>query len=161
MFYPREAARDNLFTRVTMLTIACIVLLSIAVMARKDGIRYAALRVSPVETTGIVTLVELPLGNSQTAIVRYQYSDNASVLHEGEYFDPNYNAGTQFETGDSIQLKYCRWLPSINSTAKRLPGLVSSFYVMAGTLALAVLLLGISWLTICQISRMSAEDVYY
>lgn len=161
MFYPREAARDHLFNRVTMLTIACIVLLGIAVMAGEDGIRYAALRITPVDTTGTVTLVELPPGNSMAAIVHYQYSDNSSYVREGQYFDPKYNNGNGYKAGDAIELKYCRWLPSINSTVERFPSLVSGFYIMAGTLSLALLLLGISWLTICQISRMSAEDVYY
>lgn len=161
MFHPREAARDNLFNRVTLLTIACIVLLSIAVMARKDGIRYAALRVDSVETTGRVTLVELPPGNSETGIVHYQYSDNSPEMRAGEYFDPRYSTGTQYEVGDAIQLQYCRWLPSISSTAEQLPRLVPSFYIMVGSVTFALLLLGISWLTICQISRMSAEDVYY
>jgi hypothetical protein len=161
MFYPREAERDHLFNRVTLLTIACIVLLSIAVMARKDGIRYGALLVNPVETLGTVTLVEFPPRNSEAGLVHYRYSDNSQDVHEGEYFDPHYSAGTQYESGDAIALQYCRWLPSISSSAEQLPGLVPGFYIMVGTVVLALLLLGISWLTICQISRMRAEDAHY
>lgn len=144
MFHPREAARDHLFNRVTMLTIACIVLLGFALMASEDGIRYAALRMSPFETIGTVTWVELPPEDSRTAIVHYQYSDNSSDVLEAEYFYPRYDTGTQYEAGDAIQLKYCRWSPSINSPVERLPSLVPGFYIMAGTLGLVLLLLGIS-----------------
>lgn len=161
MFYPREAARDHLYNRVVMLTIACIVALFIAVMAKKDGIRYAALLVDASETIGMVTLVELPPGNSQTGIVQYRYSDDSARSHEGEYFDPRYSTGIQYDVGSPIQLRYCRWLPSISSTVDQLPGLVPGFYMMTGALIVALLLLGISLLTICQISRMKAEDAYY
>jgi hypothetical protein len=59
MYYPREAEKDHLFNRVILLTVACCVVLILAGMARHEGIAYAAIRLSPVETTGTVTQLTL------------------------------------------------------------------------------------------------------
>lgn len=161
MFYPREAQRDHLYNRIVMLTIACIVLLGIASMARTDGIRYTALLIDPVETTAMVTSVELFPRNTQVGNIHYRYSDDGSSTREAEYFDANYNASTQYQAGAPIQIHYSRWFPSISSTAEQLPTLVPGFYIMIGALAMTLLFFGISFLTFCQISRMKAEDACY
>jgi len=43
MYYPREAAKDHLYNRIVMLTVACCVVLLLAAMAHKSGMLYGAL----------------------------------------------------------------------------------------------------------------------
>lgn len=55
MYYPREAEKDHLYTRIILLTVACCVLLFLASLAKHSGIIYGAIQWSAVEVKGTVT----------------------------------------------------------------------------------------------------------
>ncbi|WP_263262347.1 DUF3592 domain-containing protein [Pseudomonas sp. RIT-PI-S] len=161
MYYPREAERDNLYTRVILLTLACIVLLGIAAMARRDGSLYSALQLSAVDAAGTVTRIEWLPRNSRAAIIQYRYSDSAGEAHEGEYVDAFYSEDTQYTQGGPVQLVYSGWFPSMSSIAEHEHRLRPGFYIMAGGVLTALVLLGICGYTLGRIGRMTAEDVRY
>ena len=81
MYYPREAERDNLYNRIILLTLVCILVLGIAAMAMREGGRYALLRISAVETSATVTQIEPLPRNSSAAILHYRYNDQSGHSH--------------------------------------------------------------------------------
>jgi hypothetical protein len=65
MYYPREAERDNLFTRATLTFIFIIPLLIMVLLSKGGGIPYAAIKIAPLETTGTITKIEEVKNTSQ------------------------------------------------------------------------------------------------
>lgn len=161
MYYPREAERDNLYNRIVLLTLVCIIVLGIAAMAMREGGRYALLRIGAVETTGTIMQVESLPRNSGAVIVHYRYNDRSGRAHDAEYLDTRFGEQSQYVEGGPVALVYCHWFPSINSITERLHQLRPGFYIMTGGVLIVMLLFGISLLTFWKIGRMSAEDVYY
>jgi hypothetical protein len=161
MYYPREAERDNLYNRIILLTLVCIIVLGIAAMAMREGGRYALLRISAVETFATITQIEALPRNSSAAILHYRYNDPSGHAHEGEYLDTRYGEQSRYVEGGPIALVYCDWFPSINSLAEQLNHLRPGFFIMTGGVLIVMVLFGISLLTFWKIGRMSAEDVYY
>jgi hypothetical protein len=161
MYYPREAEKDHLFNRVILLTVACCVVLILAGMARHEGIAYAAIRLSPVETTGKVTQLDNILMNSDGKVIHYRYTDHDGQVHDDQFVDERYAQKTAYETGGSIELIYSRWLPGQNSIARELNGNRPGFYIMLGGVLLALFFLGISARTLGRIYAMKEEDRFY
>lgn len=47
MFYPREAKKDHLYNRIVLLTVACLILLFLASLAKHSGSIYGANSLEP------------------------------------------------------------------------------------------------------------------
>ncbi|PWK39615.1 DUF3592 domain-containing protein [Pseudomonas sp. OV226] len=161
MFYPREAEKDHLYNRVILLTVACLVVLLLAGMARQEGMLYAAIQLVPIETTGTVTQLGDIRMNRDGKVIHYRYTDQDGQVHDDQYVDERYAQKTAFETGGSIPLIYSRWLPGQSSIARELNGNRPGFYIMMGGVLLTLLFLGISFRTLGRIARMKEEDRFY
>ncbi|WKV85718.1 hypothetical protein LJJ44_07115 [Pseudomonas sp. B24_DOA] len=111
MYYPREAAKDHLYNRIVMLTVACCVVLLLAGMARHQGILYALLNFNGAQTNGTVTQLEEILMNKNGKIIHYRYADEQGQLHEGDFVDERYAEHTQYEVNGPIALLVSPWMP--------------------------------------------------
>ncbi|WP_053147771.1 DUF3592 domain-containing protein [Pseudomonas sp. P97.38] len=161
MFYPREAEKDHLYNRIVLLTIACILLLFLASLAKHSGTIYGAIRWTPVEVKGTVTQLEgIPM-NPNGVIIHYRYVDGDQQVHEDEYFDQRYNEHHQYTVGGDVPLLYSRWFPQVSSIASELHTNRASFIVMAGGVLLTLLFLWISFRTFGRIYGLKQEDRFY
>lgn len=161
MFYPREAEKDHLYNRIVLLTIACLMLLFLASLAKNSGIVYGAIQWSAVEVNGTVTQLEgIPM-NKNGVIIHYRYLDDDQQVHEDEYPDQRYNEHAQYAVGAEVPLLYSRWFPQINSIATELHTHRASFLVMTGGVLLALICLWISFRTFGRIYRLKEEDRFY
>ncbi|CAI8810319.1 MULTISPECIES: DUF3592 domain-containing protein [Pseudomonas] len=161
MFYPREAARDHLYNRIVMMTVACCVVLLLAGMARQQGILYGALSFNGVETSGIVTELEEIMMNDNGMIIHYRYSDTQGQIHQGQYQDERYAEHTQYDIGGPVPLLVSRWLPDKSTLASELHTYRPGFYIMTGGFLLGLLCLLISGRTFWQIQAMKEQDRFY
>ncbi|MEN2394544.1 hypothetical protein [Pseudomonas halotolerans] len=161
MFYPREAEKDHLYNRIVLLTVACLVLLFLASLAKHSGSIYGAIRWSAVEVKGTVTQLESIPMNPNGIILHYRYVDSDQQAHEDEYADQRYNEHDQYEVGGDIPLLYSRWFPQISSIATELHTYRTGFIIMAGGVVLTLVCLGISFMTFGRIYRMKEEDRFY
>lgn len=161
MFYPREAEKDNLYNRIVLLTVACLILLFLASLAKHSGIIYGAIQWSAVEVKGTVTQLESIPMNENGMIIRYRYLDSDQQVHEDEYPDQRYNEHDQYEVGGDVPLLYSRWFPQISSIATELHTYRSGFFVMTGGVLLTLVFLWISFRTFGRIYRMKEEDRFY
>ncbi|MGE8186024.1 hypothetical protein [Pseudomonas sp. NPDC086278] len=161
MFYPREAEKDHLFTRVILLTFACCFVLMLAGMSRHEGLRYAAIQLSPVDITGTVTQLEEIRMNPNGKIIHYRYTDPDGKVHDDQYVDQRYAQKTAYEPGGSIALLVSGWLPAQNSIASELNGNRPGFYILLVSVALALWTLEISFKTMGRIYAMKEEDRFY
>lgn len=161
MYYPREAAKDHLYNRVVMLTVACCVVLLFAGMARHQGILYALLNFNGAQTNGTVTQLEEILMNKNGKIIHYRYADELGQLHEGDFVDERYAEHTQYEVNGPIALLVSPWMPEKSAIASQLQSYRAGFYIMTGGVTLALLFLLISGRTFWQIQAMKEQDRYY
>ncbi|WHS61370.1 DUF3592 domain-containing protein [Pseudomonas sp. G2-4] len=161
MYYPREAEKDHLYNRIVLLTVACLVLLFLASMAKHSGIIYGAIQWSAVEVKGTVTQLESIPMNENGMIIHYRYLDSDQQVHEDEYPDQRYVEHTLYEVGGDVPLLYSRWFPQTNSIATELHTYRSGFIIMTGGVVLTLIFLGISFMTFGKIYRMKAEDRFY
>ncbi|WP_348970999.1 hypothetical protein [Pseudomonas atacamensis] len=161
MYYPREAAKDHLYNRVVMLTVACCVVLLLAGMARHQGILYALLNFNGAQTNGTVTQLEEILMNKNGKIIHYRYADELGQLHEGDFVDERYAEHTQYEVNGPIALLVSPWMPEKSAIASQLQSYRAGFYIMTGGVTISLLFLLISGRTFWQIQAMKEQDRYY
>ncbi len=161
MYYPREAEKDHLYTRIILLTVACCVLLFLASLAKHSGIIYGAIQWSAVEVKGTVTQLESIPMNENGMIIHYRYTDGDQRVHEDEYPDQRYIEHAQYEVGGEVPLLYSRWFPEVSSIATELHTYRSGFFIMAGGVLLTLVFLWISFMTFGRIYRMKEEDRFY
>ncbi|EJM08504.1 MULTISPECIES: DUF3592 domain-containing protein [Pseudomonas] len=161
MYYPREAAKDHLYNRIVMLTVACCVVLLLAAMAHKSGMLYGALSFNGVENRGSVTALEQIPMNANGKVIHYQYTDAQGQTHEGQHADERYVEHTQYEVDGPITLLVSPWMPDKSCIASQLQSYRTSFCIMTGGVLLALLFLLISGRTFWQIQAMKEQDRFY
>ncbi|RON66919.1 hypothetical protein BK669_02055 [Pseudomonas fluorescens] len=161
MYYPREAAKDHLYNRIVMLTVACCVVLLLAGMARNQGILYGVLNLNGVDTRGTVTQLENIPMNKNGKVIHYRYADEQGQVHEGQHADERYAEHTQYEVDGPISLLVSRWMPDKSCIASQLQSYKTGFYIMTGGVLLALLFLLISGRTFWQIQAMKEQDRFY
>lgn len=161
IYYPREAAKDHLYNRIVMLTVACCVVLLLAGMARHQGILYALLNFNGAQTDGTVTQLEEIMMNKNGKIIHYRYADEHGQLHEGDFVDERYAEHTQYELNGPIALLVSPWMPEKSAIATQLQSYRAGFYIMTGGVILSLLFLLISGRTFWQIQAMKEQDRYY
>ncbi|WP_426133409.1 hypothetical protein [Pseudomonas sp. PWP3-1b2] len=160
MYYPREAQRDFLFTRATMLFVATLVLALMLFLSKDRGAPYALIKAAPVETTGQVTQLEA-IGDWGTITNVYYRFKHDDLNEEGMVSTSGYAGGPVYEVGSPVQVVYSKWFPEVHNIKENFRSGSWNFYIMSASAALILLCqIGMFW-TLRQIYRHKEEDRRY
>jgi len=162
MYYPREAERDHLFNRAALLFFLILLACGIAMMSREDGLRYAALQMSPKEVTGTVTQVdEQWRGKSFLGqYVHYAFDDRTTQGEGMLYLGTSTPSGSYLQ-GGPVEVVYSEWFPSYHNLATERRFGRPGFYIFSGCVAIIVLGFGLLFWTTHRIFRHREEDRHY
>ncbi len=157
MYYGREASRDNLTQRVSMMMIAIFVGCIVVAMSRDDGLPYGAFMIDQETTTGTVTRFDL---NGLNRIFIYSFTDASGAVFEKEAFVSNH---MRLDTGkgETINVTYFPLYPEISAATALVPAQETSFTIMAFGLGLIVLAIIVIGLTIAQLLSHRRADFNY
>lgn len=161
MYCPQETEKDHLYNRFILLGMALCVVVTLAIMARQQGVVYAAMQWSTVEVTGTVTRLEDIPRSDMLKIIHYRYLDNDQKVHEGEGLDKRYGEHPTYDVGQEISLVYSRGFPGISSTTRDLHSYRPGFYVLTSGVLLALVFLGIGLKLLKRIFVLKRKDRCY
>jgi hypothetical protein len=157
MFYGREANRDYLTQRVSIMMILIFVGTVIVIMSRDDGLPYGAFLIDSETTTGTVTRFD---HNGLNRIFAYSFTDSTGVVYENEAFISNHMR-LDTDKGEAITISYFPLYPEISVAAELVPYQETSFQIMAFGLALIGLAIIIIVLTISKLLAHRRGDFNY
>lgn len=161
MYYPREAERDYLFTRATLAFFLIIPSLIMVLLSKGGGVPYAAIKASPLETTGIITKIEVGNKYQPRTIIYYSFEPNQNKQITGEYIQNKQNDNSEYFAGQKINIVYSAWFPRFHVIQPNLESNSPDFYIFSTGMSLILLcLMFIAW-TISKIIKHKEEDHYY
>ncbi|WP_027856795.1 hypothetical protein [Marinobacterium jannaschii] len=160
MPYPREAKRDDLFTRITISFVLIAVAMIFVSISSNGGIKYAAIKAFPKHSDGHVDEVEIATDGTMLAI-HYSFTDAVSNTFTGSTYPNVYSKNKEYQSGDSIELVYSGLFPELNELRSKLETNAMDFYFMAAALSAMLLLTTFIFWNFGKLTKMRKEDRYY
>jgi hypothetical protein len=157
MFYGREAERDHLTQRVSMMMIGIFIGAVIIIMSHDDGLPYGAFLIDSETTTGEVTRFDL---NGLNRIFTYTFTDTSGAVYEKSAFISNHMR-LDTDLGASINITYFPLHPDISTATELVPAQETSFMIMSAGMILIVIAIIITGLTIRQLFAHRKKDYNY
>lgn len=160
MYYPREAQRDYLFTRATLILIAMIPVFLLMQLAREPAIKYAVIKSAYREAPGVVTDVYEPRFLSLVSVY-YSFEPSPGVTQQGFYQVQSEKVDVQKIIGQPVTLAYCAWQPDFSMPRDKLESDPADVYIFFVGLALMVLGIGFFARTVYLIIIHKEQDRHY
>lgn len=160
MYYPREAQRDFLYTRVTLLFFVMLILSLMLILSKDRGAPYALIKAAPVETTGKITRLEGVGPRNASTNVYYRFTHDDSE-EEGMVNTSTYAESPDYEIGSHVQVVYSKWFPKVHNIQAVLESDSPNFYIMSISVGLMVLCSSLMFWTVHRIYRHKEEDRRY
>lgn len=157
MYYPREARRDFLYTKLAALLLLGFVGGGAAVWSFQQGMEYGLITLSPRQSQGRVVAIE---ERRDTVVVTFEFQDNDLIRHSDDLLQRKQLA-LPLRPGDDVSVLYFSAYPSVAQLEMQLSKQAISFYIL---LACFCFHLGAGFFilqAIRQIRRLAAEDRYY
>ncbi len=164
-FYPREAKKDFLYTKMAALLLAFAVAGFFAVWSFQQGAEYGLISLSPEKSPGRITGIE----EGERAIrFKFEYQDGRLNRYSGDFLQKNYGpAGrqigltSQLRTGDDVDVVYLSFYPQVAQMEKQLSNQAVSFYFLVFSFLVHIATTTLGLQTIRQINAHASEDSYY
>ena len=161
MYYPREAERDFLFTRATLAFFLIIPALIMVLLSKGGGIPYAAIKSSPLETTGTITKIEIGNKYHPRTVIYYSFMLDENKKVTGEYIQNIQSDSAEYFTEQKISIIYSALFPRFHVIKSNLESNSPDFYIFSVGMGLILLcLMFIAW-TISKILKHKKEDHHY
>ncbi len=160
MYYPREAQRDFLFTRATLLFVSMLVLSLMLFLSKDKGAPYALIKAAPVETIGQITQLE-SVGPRDSSTNVYYAFDHEGQHEEGMVNNSSYVEDRGYTVGGTVEVVYSKWFPTVHNIKANLKTSSPNFYIMSISAGLMILCLILMFWTIHKIYAHKEEDRHY
>ncbi|MGK9416808.1 hypothetical protein ACSSUR_11710 [Pseudomonas cedrina] len=160
MYYPREAQRDFLFTRATLLFVFMLVLSLMLFLSKDRGVPYGLIKAAPVETVGQITQLESFGPRASSSNVYYTFSHDGQ-REDGMVSNSSYVEDPGYEVGGPVPVVYSKWFPTVHSIKANLNSSSPNFYIMSVSLGLMILCLMLMLWTVHRIYQHKEEDRHY
>ncbi|MGE7814195.1 hypothetical protein ACQKMW_12310 [Pseudomonas sivasensis] len=160
MYYPREAQRDFLFTRATLLFFAMLALALMLFLSKDRGAPYALIKAAPVETIGQIIQLE-SIGPRDSSTNVYYAFDHEGQRVEGMVNNSSYVEDRDYKVGGPVEVVYSKWFPTVHSIKANLKSSSPNFYIMSVSAGLMIVCLILMFWTIHQIYQHKEEDRHY
>lgn len=156
-FYPREARKDFLYTKMAVVVLLFLVACFFAVWSFQQGVQYGLIALSPVKSHGRITSV---VEGTSLVTFRFRYDDEQLRRYEGHLYQrPGF--ALDLKAGDDVEVLYWSFRPEVAQLERNLPMQALSFYILVGCLLVHIATATFGLRTIRQINALAAEDVYY
>ena len=156
-FYPREARKDFLYTKMAVLVLVFAVAGFFAVWSFQQGVQYGLIALSPVKSDGRILSVDE--GVSMVTF-RFRYDDEQLRRHEGR-LNQRPGLALDLKPGDDVAVLYWSFRPDVAQLERNLPMQALSFYILLGCALIHIATTAFGLQTIRQINALAAEDIYY
>ncbi|MEB0048592.1 MULTISPECIES: hypothetical protein [unclassified Pseudomonas] len=160
MYYPREAERDFLYTRATLLFLATLILSLMLSFSINRGAPFALIKAAPVETLGHIIQLE-SLGPPASSTNVYYAFEHEGQRIEGRVNNSSYVEDPGYEVGSLIPVVYSKWFPTVNNIKANLKSSSPDFYIMSVSIGLMILFSVLMFWTALQIYQHKEEDRHY
>src|SRR5450830_306112 len=160
MYYPREAQRDFLFTRATLLFFFMLVLCLMLFLSKDRGAPYALIKAAPIETIGYITQLESLSAWASSTNVYYAF-DHEGQRIEGMVNNSSYIDDPGYEVGSPVPVVYSKWFPTVHNIKANLKSSSPNFYIMSASAGLMILCLMLMFWTVHRIYQHKEEDRHY
>ena len=160
MYYPREAQRDFLFTRATLLFFFMLVLCLMLFLSKDRGAPYALIKAAPVETMGQITQLESVGLRASSTNVYYTFTHDGQ-REEGMVNNSSYVDDPGYVVGGPVPVVYSKWFPTVHNIKTNLKSSSPNFYIMSASAGLMILCLMLMFWTVHRIYQHKEEDRHY